>query len=121
MKPSLGGAVLAALCALGACYSADVTRCPTVDCPKEKVCDQHGGCAYPEQLSLCDGKPDNTPCSYSDLGTQIDGVCAGGLCIPIHCGDNVVTATVEACDDGNNESGDGCSADCRSLEVCGNG
>jgi cysteine-rich repeat protein len=27
----------------------------------------------------------------------------------------------EVCDDGNNVSGDGCSADCRSLEICGNG
>ena len=27
----------------------------------------------------------------------------------------------EACDDGNTEGGDGCSADCRSNETCGNG
>lgn len=27
----------------------------------------------------------------------------------------------EVCDDGNTVSGDGCSADCRSIETCGNG
>src|SRR5690606_4854239 len=27
----------------------------------------------------------------------------------------------EVCDDGNTVSGDGCSADCRDLETCGNG
>ncbi|HEX3483051.1 MAG TPA: DUF4215 domain-containing protein [Kofleriaceae bacterium] len=29
--------------------------------------------------------------------------------------------TKSACDDGNNISGDGCSANCKSLEICGNG
>ena len=36
------------------------------------------------------------------------------------CGDGV-QAPGEACDDGNNVSGDGCSADCMSDETCGNG
>jgi len=36
------------------------------------------------------------------------------------CGDGSVDAG-EACDDGNNDSGDGCSADCQSDETCGNG
>jgi cysteine-rich repeat protein len=40
-------------------------------------------------------------------------------CVWAHCGDNVVD-TGEMCDDGNNVSGDGCSADCSSNEVCGN-
>ena len=36
------------------------------------------------------------------------------------CGDGVVDSG-EECDDGNTQSGDGCSADCRSTEYCGNG
>jgi cysteine-rich repeat protein len=36
------------------------------------------------------------------------------------CGDHKVVGP-EVCDDGNQRSGDGCSADCLSTEVCGNG
>src|SRR5450432_2064000 len=35
------------------------------------------------------------------------------------CGNNVIDPG-EACDDGNNADGDGCSADCMSDETCGN-
>jgi len=41
-------------------------------------------------------------------------------CQPVTCGDGV-TDTNETCDDNNQASGDGCSGDCRSTEVCGNG
>lgn len=49
---------------------------------------------------------------------------AGALCrlncqLP-RCGDGVRDG-VEVCDDGNLLSSDGCSGDCKSLEVCGNG
>lgn len=38
------------------------------------------------------------------------------------CGDAVIDPSAgELCDDGNTLSGDGCSADCRSDETCGNG
>src|SRR5437868_1023007 len=36
------------------------------------------------------------------------------------CGDGIVEGT-EVCDDGNVASGDGCNADCTSIEACGNG
>lgn len=36
------------------------------------------------------------------------------------CGDGWLTFA-EVCDDGNQQAGDGCSADCMSTEVCGNG
>lgn len=36
------------------------------------------------------------------------------------CGDGVIDFG-EACDDGNTEPGDGCRADCRGIEVCGDG
>src|SRR5512142_2040163 len=42
------------------------------------------------------------------------------ICIFNSCGDHVREGE-EACDDGNNLDGDGCSADCMSDETCGNG
>jgi cysteine-rich repeat protein len=43
-------------------------------------------------------------------------------CSPPACGNGKVQPSKgEVCDDGNNVSGDGCSADCRSQETCGNG
>jgi cysteine-rich repeat protein len=41
-------------------------------------------------------------------------------CQPKRCGDNI-DDTGEVCDDGNIVGNDGCSADCLSDEVCGNG
>jgi cysteine-rich repeat protein len=47
---------------------------------------------------------------------------AQGICLPNTntCGD-AHKDVGEACDDGNNLDGDGCSADCKSTETCGNG
>jgi cysteine-rich repeat protein len=115
------GPIVALVCALGAgmtaCVSPDVTHCPTVDCPKDKVCDNHGGCAFPDQLTVCAGQVDGTACSYQGV---TNASCAGGLCVPNGCGNNALTAD-EVCDDGNTVNGDGCSADCQSNETCGNG
>ena len=98
--------VLVSLCTLAACFSAEITHCPTVDCPKEMVCDGHGGCALPDQLSSCSGKSDGTLCSYKDrANATINGACANGLCLPLNCGNSIVTPD-EICDDGNNNSGD---------------
>lgn len=55
-------------------------------------------------------------------------VCPDGLkcaasqdvCINTDCGDGI-TQSGEVCDDGNVQSGDGCSSDCGSDESCGNG
>jgi cysteine-rich repeat protein len=44
----------------------------------------------------------------------------GNVCIKNSCGDGVVQS-LEACDDGDIEDGDGCSANCLSTETCGNG
>ncbi|MDY0001336.1 MAG: DUF4215 domain-containing protein [Polyangia bacterium] len=41
-------------------------------------------------------------------------------CQTKYCGNGVLNEG-EVCDDGNTASGDGCSADCRSEEICGNG
>ncbi len=44
-----------------------------------------------------------------DCGT--DRSCNAGRCVPIGCGDGVVSST-EQCDDSNLEDGDGCDSDC---------
>ena len=42
--------------------------------------------------------------------------------IPLYCGDGVLSMSVEACDDGNNEDGDYCSANCKTVTgSCGDG
>jgi cysteine-rich repeat protein len=60
--------------------------------------------------------PDGAACSFAG----VNGFCRGGGCFSETCGDRVVIGA-EQCDDGNNVSGDGCSADCLSTEVCNNG
>src|SRR5689334_16456779 len=88
------------------CLSPSVTSCPNVDCPKNKVCDGQGGCALPEQLGACMMASSGDACSYTDAtGATISGVCAMGVCLPVGCGNGVVTPP-EVCDDGNNVSGD---------------
>jgi len=59
-----------------------------------------------------------------DVGEQCDppdpaGKCSG-ICRLMFCG-NKTLDPVEVCDDGNWKGGDGCSPDCKSTEVCGNG
>jgi len=41
------------------------------------------------------------------------------VCIVTDCGNGTVEGE-ELCDDGNILPGDGCSSDCKSVEVCGN-
>jgi len=49
-------------------------------------------------------------CAFDESGCTADPECGDGNEDPS-----------ETCDDGNNVSGDGCSADCQSDETCGNG
>jgi cysteine-rich repeat protein len=80
------------------------------------VCDRHHlTCVYPVQIDACRDKGPADPCNY--LAT--DGACDRGVCLIVECGNGVVQPG-EACDDGNNDPGDGCSADCLSDETCGN-
>jgi cysteine-rich repeat protein len=48
------------------------------------------------------------------------GACTTS-CAVATCGDGHIWAGVEACDDANAASGDGCRADCRKVEACGDG
>jgi len=71
----------AAIFALSGCFSPEVTHCPTVDCPKEMVCDGLGGCATPEQLAQCDGQADGAECSFTTLSNaHVDGACDREVC-----------------------------------------
>ena len=57
------------------------------------------------------------------IGAALAAACGGGAGASADaaatCG-NIVLDPDEVCDDGNSASGDGCSADCRSDETCGN-
>ena len=67
--------------------------------------------------SGCDVLAAGTPCATPSVDY---GICRAGECVAFGCGDGVVEGT-EVCDDGNRIGGDGCSANCDSLETCGNG
>jgi cysteine-rich repeat protein len=73
-----------------------------------------GSCLFASRTTLCEAS--GRRCSPGQ-------VCAAGqdVCVDIGgCGDGL-KADGEVCDDGNILDGDGCSADCRSDETCGNG
>jgi len=54
------------------------------------------------------------------LADCADPACAAAPACRVGCG-NARFDPGEVCDDGNTVDGDGCSQDCRSTEVCGNG
>ena len=93
-------------------------------CPQGTVCARAPGvtlCVDADRRQLCEGIADGAPCD------ELHGRCYDGVCAIITCGDRVIDPGVEgslvaeACDDGNVVNGDGCAADCRSDETCGNG
>ena len=101
---------------LAACsLDHDLVPCGDLLCPVGSVCTP-GGCATPEAADACAGLGDGDRCMTSTIP---DGTCFGGSCRAVACG-NAIIDHDEACDDGNQRFGDGCSADCRSNEVCGN-
>ena len=107
--------VLALLVATG-CIRDNSVDCGDYACPAGLVCTQ-GGCATPEQAAACVDRSEGDACMTKEVA---DGTCVAGTCHAQVCGDHVVERG-EICDDGNDVPGDGCSGDCRSAEVCGNG
>lgn len=105
---------LACCVALGACVRSDLVPCDNgLACPVGLVCDEvHRSCVTPDQIAACAGVEDLQLCEA--------GVCRDGVCLAVGCGNGFVDPG-EACDDGNIASADGCTADCRSNERCGNG
>lgn len=68
---------------------------------------------------------ETTLCEQSGLRCRPDQVCAANQPVCIEgggCGDNHIDEKKgEICDDGNIIDGDGCSHDCKSMEICENG
>ena len=111
----LGGMTLTVT---SACRSAKTSRCDEWICPAGSVCAASGDrCVLPEQIASCENLADDSACSYTG---QTDGICIEKVCSSAGCG-NFYTEEGEVCDDGNRLHGDGCSADCKSDESCGNG
>ncbi len=106
------------LCAIAA--SSGCLEATPIECADGFVCGDGeacaplgGGCADADAVAACVGQPDLTPC-------LADGVCADQICVAAGCGNGLVEGD-EACDDGNQLAGDGCSRGCDSIEACGNG
>ncbi len=110
--------IVCLLGAFGACSSSSTTECGGVICPTSKVCHLPLElCLVPEQLTTCVSLDDGDSCSFPGA---VNGKCKTEICHSTVCGNSTIDFA-EVCDDGNTESGDGCSADCRSDESCGNG
>jgi len=65
----------------------------------------------------CTGKADGTACGTGNI-------CLKGVCAPSRCGDGFVDPATEECEDGNELSGDGCSAckfECKLDTDCNDG
>ncbi|HEX5057819.1 MAG TPA: hypothetical protein VFV99_00605, partial [Kofleriaceae bacterium] len=106
--------------ALVGCIDDDLVECGDRLCPQGTACDlAHHSCVDPEQLTACEGKSEFESCETSSVAM---GSCFAGVCLPAGCGNGELELALgERCDDGNTVSGDGCSADCVSREVCGDG
>src|SRR3569623_2035972 len=109
----IGAAVL-----LAGCVDDHLTACGDgTACPAGRDSDEmHHGCAAPAQLTACAGAAAGAACHTAEF----DGACFDGVCLVPGCGNRVVEPG-EQCDDGNHVGDDGCSADCRPDEQCGNG
>jgi cysteine-rich repeat protein len=84
-------------------------------------CDDDNSCTGGEtcQAGTCVGSPvgNGTPCDDDDACTPSD-TCQTGVCVgQSSCGDGVVQAGCEECDDGGIATGDGCDASC-AVETC---
>ena len=64
---------------------------------------------------VCDDGADNGKYAYNAANRYCNDSCTG---YAPYCGDGIVQSSYgEECDDGNNVSGDGCSADCKTEAV----
>ncbi len=87
------------------------TVCAQVHEPDELLC------VTPQQLEACESPAADGSCALAGVESAR---CYDGVCLPGGCG-NLRKDPGEVCDDGNDRPGDGCSAECRSNETCGNG
>jgi len=89
------------------------------DCESDESCGN--GVLDPGVGEICDCGEDwsDLPSGCSAPNGTPDSQCSAD-CQSRYCGNNIIDPG-EICDDGNNTSGDGCSANCGSDETCGNG
>ncbi len=108
-----------------ACIEAESRVCAWGGiCPPGMQCHADTeSCVVPAQLTDCVGINDGEGCPAGGLAGHF--VCRNEVCLPSVCGDGLVDSrlvagqALEACDDGNTDAGDGCRADCRGTETCG--
>ncbi|MCK6549830.1 DUF4215 domain-containing protein [Myxococcota bacterium] len=113
----------------GVCEPTSAGSPATLGEPCDPSVELATGCGADGQSfrGICFAYPPAAPvCERACLGA--DGCGAGefcalrfssglGICLPVPvCGDGVLGEIDELCDDGNTASGDGCSADCRTVE-----
>ena len=124
-------------CNAGACVPGEAKPiCNDDNACTDDACVPEFGCIYINNLAACD---DGNACTTPD--TCANGSCAAGA--PVVCPDDANTCTTESCDveqgcqstpipdccgngvkegeelcdDGNQQDGDGCSADCKSNGI----
>ncbi|MGI5860463.1 MAG: DUF4215 domain-containing protein [Myxococcales bacterium] len=108
----------------GNCLSTEYCGNGYIDTVKGEVCDEGG-----VDTASCDGDCTAVSCgdgrvnraAGEECDDEVETARCNADCTLAACGDEEVNQTAgEVCDDGNNEDGDGCSADCKSTETCGN-
>ena len=117
-NPTGGSCGTGATCEADYCVFGNVSACAFDVCVYRRNVDGEATyCSEPCSVGSC---PTGYECQ--DAGSNIYDTSEQWFCVvrePV-CGDGVIEGD-EVCDDGNLVSGDGCSADCRSHETCGNG
>jgi len=79
-----------------------------------------GGCDYePCEAAVCAAEPFCCHGFWTGGCAQAALQYCPGLCTT--CGNGIIEAPSEGCEDGNTVDGDGCSASCQIEAVCGNG
>ena len=121
------------VCASGECVGSAAPDCDDGNVCTDDSCDADSGCVNANNTAACS---DSNACTTNDACAA--GSCVGGPatdcddsnsctsdscnsdtgCVhtPLVCCGNGVKDAGEACDDGNQVGGDGCSADCKSVE-----
>lgn len=104
---------------------------PDVPCAAAQNCDQlSGNCAtIPSDcvgqsvgFRFCDADGSVGVCGLDLVRIETepcDGTCTNGRCMPLGCGDGVLTPP-EECDDGNDSDTDDCTSECKES-ACGDG